>query len=588
MPERRNDRSRTATCDRARERHRTRRARHGRPDAPLCCSCTASPSTPAPGTRCCRPSRGVPRRRPGPARLCPLLQARGIGGLSHQAPRARRPGAGEHYSPGRPFVLVAHDWGASVAYATAIAAPAAIAKLVIINGVHPGPFQRALIGGRGPAHRPAPTSITCATRRRGAPVRQQFREAAGHAVPLRPAALADAREARRLSRSLVAARRADGHAQLVSRHADRRAEAGRGGGPGKSARSSIPRSSGCACRISSSGAWTTGRCCPSRAPRSPTTATISRSREIAGADHWVVHQRTDEVIGHPRLPRDDVIPALVAGIQPRIAMLVGWIPGTSPGMTSRVMSEGDNRRTCRVPSGWRPIVAGTGCRARSSCLPREDHRRRPGRAGRARPRPHDASSRSSPTAPSGAARRTQATCPGCKRRIEALGIDDFDDFVARHAEIVFTGSPLRLSGRGHGDATAASLEQLAKTWAGEEYWFWARRVLRKLRHGIRRAGRTGAPPAEHGRDAGRDPGAPATRRQHRHGRARHGQLRPRRAAPRRPARRLAQREGAHRRLRRQLHRRCGPGLPHAQGRRSAASSGCAPPPPASATSPSPC
>ena len=30
-----------------------------------------------------------------------------------------------------------------------------------------------------------------------------------------------------------------------------------------------------------------------------------------------------------------------------------------------------------------------------------------------------------------------------------------------------------------------------------------------------------------------------------------------RAAPRRPARRLAQREGAHRRLRRQLHRRCG-------------------------------
>src|SRR4051794_3936089 len=52
---------------------------------------------------------------------------------------------GEHYSPGRPFVLVAHDWGASVAYATAIAAPGRIAKLVVINGVHPGPFQRALV-----------------------------------------------------------------------------------------------------------------------------------------------------------------------------------------------------------------------------------------------------------------------------------------------------------------------------------------------------------------------------------------------------------------------------------------------------------
>jgi pimeloyl-ACP methyl ester carboxylesterase len=52
---------------------------------------------------------------------------------------------GEHYSAGRPFVLVAHDWGASVAYATAIAAPNRFARLVVINGVHPGPFQRALI-----------------------------------------------------------------------------------------------------------------------------------------------------------------------------------------------------------------------------------------------------------------------------------------------------------------------------------------------------------------------------------------------------------------------------------------------------------
>ena len=52
---------------------------------------------------------------------------------------------GEHLSPGRPFVLVAHDWGASVGYATAIAAPGRIAKLVVINGVHPGPFQRALV-----------------------------------------------------------------------------------------------------------------------------------------------------------------------------------------------------------------------------------------------------------------------------------------------------------------------------------------------------------------------------------------------------------------------------------------------------------
>lgn len=52
-------------------------------------------------------------------------------------------------SPGRPIMLVAHDWGASVAYATAIAAPRRIARLVIINGVHPGPFQKALLEDEG-------------------------------------------------------------------------------------------------------------------------------------------------------------------------------------------------------------------------------------------------------------------------------------------------------------------------------------------------------------------------------------------------------------------------------------------------------
>ena len=52
---------------------------------------------------------------------------------------------GDHFSPGRPYAVVAHDWGASVGYATAIAAPGRISRLAVINGVHPGPFQRALI-----------------------------------------------------------------------------------------------------------------------------------------------------------------------------------------------------------------------------------------------------------------------------------------------------------------------------------------------------------------------------------------------------------------------------------------------------------
>ena len=87
-----------------------------------------------------------------------------------------------------------------------------------------------------------------------------------------------------------------------------------------------------------------------------------------------------------------------------------------------------------------------------------------------------------------------ATCPGCRLRTEKLGIATFDDFVARYAEIASRTRGLRIRAAAAGTLAADSLEHLAKTWAGEEYWFWARRVLRKLRHGIRRAGQSGAPP----------------------------------------------------------------------------------------------
>jgi epoxide hydrolase 4 len=48
-------------------------------------------------------------------------------------------------APGRPMHLVAHDWGASIAYLMAFVAPARITKLVVINGVHPSTFQHALL-----------------------------------------------------------------------------------------------------------------------------------------------------------------------------------------------------------------------------------------------------------------------------------------------------------------------------------------------------------------------------------------------------------------------------------------------------------
>ena len=79
-----------------------------------------------------------------------------------------------------------------------------------------------------------------------------------------------------------------------------------------------------------------------------------------------------------------------------------------------------------------------------------------------------------------------ATCPGCKRRTAALGIDSLDEFIARHGEIVVGDGRIRLRGSGAGTLTTPALAALEKTWSGENYWFWARRVIRKLRHGIRR------------------------------------------------------------------------------------------------------
>jgi tRNA/rRNA methyltransferase len=91
-----------------------------------------------------------------------------------------------------------------------------------------------------------------------------------------------------------------------------------------------------------------------------------------------------------------------------------------------------------------------------------------------------------------------ATCPGCRRRTEARGITSFDAFVRRHRQIVVGEGNVRLAGPGEGVLTTASLEDLSRNWSGEAYWYWARRVLRKLRHGIRRADRQGAAAAGEG------------------------------------------------------------------------------------------
>jgi pimeloyl-ACP methyl ester carboxylesterase len=51
----------------------------------------------------------------------------------------------DHLSPDGPFILAGHDWGASIAYAYAFQHPARLTHLVVANGVHPVPFQRAIL-----------------------------------------------------------------------------------------------------------------------------------------------------------------------------------------------------------------------------------------------------------------------------------------------------------------------------------------------------------------------------------------------------------------------------------------------------------
>lgn len=86
----------------------------------------------------------------------------------------------------------------------------------------------------------------------------------------------------------------------------------------------------------------------------------------------------------------------------------------------------------------------------------------------------------------------RATCAGCKRRTEAQGLATLDDFVAAQKEIIVGDGRVRLVGQGEATLTTPALAALERTWSGENYWFWARRVLRKLRHGIRRAHIQGA------------------------------------------------------------------------------------------------
>ncbi len=75
-----------------------------------------------------------------------------------------------------------------------------------------------------------------------------------------------------------------------------------------------------------------------------------------------------------------------------------------------------------------------------------------------------------------------ATCPGCRKRTEALGLTSLDQFCAQFSKITLTESNLTVTlGGPLPPAAFPSLETLAKTWAGEEFWFLARRLVRRLK-----------------------------------------------------------------------------------------------------------
>jgi pimeloyl-ACP methyl ester carboxylesterase len=204
---------------------------------------------------------------------------------------------GDQLSPNKPFTVVGHDWGASVAYATAIAAPHRISKLIVINGVHPGPFQRALVEDE--AQRKASSYIHYlrdpkADERLSA---NNFEKLFGMLTRfgpqpwLTPAKRVGYLEAWSAPGALTGMLNWYRATPLVVPH------------PGESIEpAKLPKLDAAQLRVRMPHLVIWGM--DDRALLPVSRATLAdycddlTVREIAGADHWVVHQRTDEVVDH--------------------------------------------------------------------------------------------------------------------------------------------------------------------------------------------------------------------------------------------------------------------------------------------------
>jgi pimeloyl-ACP methyl ester carboxylesterase len=205
---------------------------------------------------------------------------------------------GDQLSPGRPFAVVAHDWGGSVAYAAAITAPSRISRLAVINGVHPGPFQRALIEDE--AQRKA-SSYMHYLRDPRAEERlsangyekllgmfSRFGQQQPWLTPERRAGYIEAWSAPGALTGMLNWYRAS---PLLVPHPGEAID------PAK-----VMKLDAALLRIRMPHLVIWGMDDPALLPVSRATLADycdhPTVREIAGADHWVVHQRTDEVIGH--------------------------------------------------------------------------------------------------------------------------------------------------------------------------------------------------------------------------------------------------------------------------------------------------
>jgi pimeloyl-ACP methyl ester carboxylesterase len=206
---------------------------------------------------------------------------------------------GDHFSPDRPFALVAHDWGASVGYATAIAAPQRVSRLAVINGVHPGPFQRALVEDE--SQRAASTYIHYlrdpkAEERLSA---NNFEKLLGMLVRFGPQPWLTLEK----QKGYIEAWSPPG--ALTGMLNWYRATPLVVPKPGETVDpATLPKLDPTQLRVRMPHLVIWGM--DDRALLPVTRATLAdycdevSVCEIAGADHWVVHQRTDEVIGHLR------------------------------------------------------------------------------------------------------------------------------------------------------------------------------------------------------------------------------------------------------------------------------------------------